>query len=499
MGKTGSNKKKRQHIAEEGSQIHQESSDSPIRNERKRRKRHANRAKDGGDDEPQPTAPPDLSLSSEGHRGDDDDDDDDGTGNNNVEEDDGEDDSFLMEAAEAWGRQFERESAETTTATTETDTSEQHPSSTTTKLLRRGSKPKEAMATSSSHAPTTATDPNRSNKTTTTRKTFSLHITQLHFDATEWDVRRHFVEDGGCILTSVRLVYDRGLTPGSKQFRGVAFIDCADEASYQAALRLHHSQMLNRCINVRPTLSKQQLVQVVQGTQEKVRQKIRLLMEKKENREKEEKQRTSKHEDHKTTAKKDVVKDNRGNHRRKHQTTKADNQQPQFKTGRHQSNPAESKAKPKKHKDEKPGRNHRKMEVVASANPDKTEPLASRKRKIPAQQQDGDLNNAHKHNKLKAQNQHDESNLSPLDRTKQRKQHHDRSASRKEKGGVEPMESKPKTKQSQTSRNDAKPSNGAHKTKTTGPKQPSSETRKKLTKQQRNRRAAIIMSKRQKR
>ena len=103
-------------------------------------------------------------------------------------------------------------------------------------------------------------------------KPLSLHITQLSFDAKEYHVRDAFVQQG-CIVDSVRLVYDRDGT--TKTFRGVAFVDLADEESYQKALKLDRSTLLKRRINVRPTKTPSQLANIVQRTKDLVAEKIR--------------------------------------------------------------------------------------------------------------------------------------------------------------------------------------------------------------------------------
>jgi hypothetical protein len=109
-------------------------------------------------------------------------------------------------------------------------------------------------------------------------KTWSLHVTQLAFETTDFDIRRHFVESG-CAVTSLRMVYDRGLD-GRRQFRGVCFIDVQDEESNKAALQLHKTILLKRRINVRPTRSKMELSNIVERTKELVTEKIRRNKEK---------------------------------------------------------------------------------------------------------------------------------------------------------------------------------------------------------------------------
>lgn len=100
----------------------------------------------------------------------------------------------------------------------------------------------------------------------------SLHITQLDFGTNEVAVRTHF-STAGCLLSSVRLVYDRDLN-GKKLFRGVAFIDVSDQNSYDKALSLHRSELLGRKINVRPTRTKEELLNIVQRTRTLVKERI---------------------------------------------------------------------------------------------------------------------------------------------------------------------------------------------------------------------------------
>lgn len=110
-------------------------------------------------------------------------------------------------------------------------------------------------------------------------QTWSLHVTQLSFDATEMDIRHHFVSKG-CVVTSVRLVYDFDRSSNHKTFRGVAFCDVADKASYETALKdLHQSRLMGRRINVRPTRTRKELGSIVERTRELVAEKKRKLQE----------------------------------------------------------------------------------------------------------------------------------------------------------------------------------------------------------------------------
>ena len=130
----------------------------------------------------------------------------------------------------------------------------------------------QAAAQWASNKEETSTTQRQSDAEKKPSKPLSLHITQLSFDATEYHVRNAFVEQG-CIVDSVRLVYDRDGT--TRTFRGVAFVDVADEESYQKALKLDRSTLLKRRINVRPTKTPSQLANIVQRTKDLVAEKIR--------------------------------------------------------------------------------------------------------------------------------------------------------------------------------------------------------------------------------
>mmetsp|Transcript_20820 Transcript_20820/g.31355 ORF Transcript_20820/g.31355 Transcript_20820/m.31355 type:complete len:296 (+) Transcript_20820:98-985(+) len=104
-------------------------------------------------------------------------------------------------------------------------------------------------------------------------KILSLHLTNLPFDTTEYDIRSFF-EIKGCLLASVRLVYDRALD-GGKAFRGVAFLDLVDKKSYEIAQALTRSVFQGRKINIRPTKTKEELADIVSRTRELVAEKIK--------------------------------------------------------------------------------------------------------------------------------------------------------------------------------------------------------------------------------
>ena len=178
------------------------------------------------------------------------------------DDEDPSEDENLTAAAEAWAQQEKmdgptRDAASRKEANAPIETS--HPSRTRRTRVHASHPP-----TSTAQSPTDSQAAN----------VLSLHVTQLSFDATEMDVRHHFVSHG-CAVTSVRLVYDHG--PKKKSFRGVAFVDVLDKKSQEIALqKLHHSTLLGRRINVRPTRSKQELGSIVERTMELVARKIKL-------------------------------------------------------------------------------------------------------------------------------------------------------------------------------------------------------------------------------
>jgi RNA recognition motif. (a.k.a. RRM, RBD, or RNP domain) len=109
---------------------------------------------------------------------------------------------------------------------------------------------------------------------------FSLHLTQLSFEVTDYDIRSLF-ERYGCSVLSVRKVYDR--SPGQeRKFRGVAFVDVADKKSYETALSLDRNFVQGRRMNVRPTRTKEELAKIVQQTKETVAEKIKFERQKQE-------------------------------------------------------------------------------------------------------------------------------------------------------------------------------------------------------------------------
>lgn len=107
---------------------------------------------------------------------------------------------------------------------------------------------------------------------TTETKVYSVHITQLPYEASVREVRSAF-EKKGCVVTSIRFVYGRDeKRKGERSFRGVAFIDVADESSFKLALELDKTLLPRhgRRMNVRPTKTKKELAAIVERTTERL-------------------------------------------------------------------------------------------------------------------------------------------------------------------------------------------------------------------------------------
>jgi hypothetical protein len=105
---------------------------------------------------------------------------------------------------------------------------------------------------------------------------YSVHITQLPYEATVREVRSLF-EKRGCNITSTRFVYGRDTRKGHSEqsFRGVAFCDFSDKVSFDNALKLDKTQFPNhgRRINVRPTKTQEQLADIVERREKMLEEK----------------------------------------------------------------------------------------------------------------------------------------------------------------------------------------------------------------------------------
>jgi len=182
--------------------------------------------------------------------------------------DEEDDDELLMAAAGQWAASAPDDSGEDDSSPKTKKKSKQSKKSKKQKKEKKRDKPKEGSDTSAAKVVEQAPVNTEQN---TTREVFSLHLTKVPYEATQTDIRCAFGEKG-CDVTSVRLVYDHNSSSGERHFRGVAFVDLADEASFQKGLELHGTKFLgNRHkVNVRPTKSKGELSEIVRKTQEKV-------------------------------------------------------------------------------------------------------------------------------------------------------------------------------------------------------------------------------------
>jgi len=116
----------------------------------------------------------------------------------------------------------------------------------------------------------------QNNYSVSSSRVFSLHITQLPYDCTEFDLRKLFAEHGCSQIQSIRLVYDYDARGQKTVFRGVAFVDLLDSKSFEAALKLNHKTSIRgRKLNIRPCRSKEELAEIVTRTKELVQEKIR--------------------------------------------------------------------------------------------------------------------------------------------------------------------------------------------------------------------------------
>jgi nucleolar protein 6 len=77
-------------------------------------------------------------------------------------------------------------------------------------------------------------------------KRLTLFVGNMPFNVSEADVLQHFAD---CSVVSCRLLRNKD-TGVSK---GIAFVDVSDSKSFIAALKLHHSMLGGRVINVEPT------------------------------------------------------------------------------------------------------------------------------------------------------------------------------------------------------------------------------------------------------
>lgn len=200
-----------------------------------------------------------------------------------IERSDSDDDDsvFLAEAAEMWAMDQEEAAV--------VDDEEQHarqPAPSSAERKRRPGdnhkKKKHKMNQTSPMTNSTAAPVLEERRVSEDKTLYSVHLTQLAYSTSQTDIQQHLF-DGGCsygAIRSIRLVYDKNGDEG-RVFRGVAFVDLHDEASFQKVLKLHRTKLRGRAINVRPTKSSAELNQIVQLTQEKVKATIQRNREKK--------------------------------------------------------------------------------------------------------------------------------------------------------------------------------------------------------------------------
>ncbi|KAL7473885.1 hypothetical protein ACHAXS_014379 [Conticribra weissflogii] len=213
-----------------------------------------------------------------------------------TESDEEEDDAFLMEAAEQWATQTHDENEDEVdnkgSKNSEDGASKESVSEQKKKKKKKSKTPlkvekvlkTEGSAQTKRHEKQSTTSPeNTSPLKLTTPQTFSLHLTKIPYTTTQSIIRFAFLQKG-CHVTSIRLVYDTNQSTGEKHFRGVAFVDLADEISFQKGLEFHQTAFLGggRKVNVRVTRSKGELSEIVKRTEQKVADLIARSKEKKE-------------------------------------------------------------------------------------------------------------------------------------------------------------------------------------------------------------------------
>ncbi|CAK9781008.1 unnamed protein product [Cutaneotrichosporon oleaginosum] len=89
-------------------------------------------------------------------------------------------------------------------------------------------------------------------KTKESKQRFILFIGNLGFKTTREDVAAHFSKELGR-TPSVRLLTEKATGRAPPKSRGIAFLELASSAELQTCLRLHHSQLAGRRINVELT------------------------------------------------------------------------------------------------------------------------------------------------------------------------------------------------------------------------------------------------------
>ena len=227
-------------------------------------------------------------------------------GGNNSDSDD--DDEGLFDIAAKWAETKESEEQSQTTLTPKSDSATHINARKNTSTHQANYNP---HITPYNPTGISLTSPNAGyqsrqsdrNRSTTTKSQFSLHITNLPYNATKQEIEQLFTKKG-CDITSTRLVFNhhrsqrdegrnkKNAPKESNDFTGVAFVDVADEKSYKLALELDKSTWNEKgsggdakkkekdtqkgrgwrrmTLNVRPTKTKEELAEIVTKTKEKM-------------------------------------------------------------------------------------------------------------------------------------------------------------------------------------------------------------------------------------
>mmetsp|Transcript_14696 Transcript_14696/g.30888 ORF Transcript_14696/g.30888 Transcript_14696/m.30888 type:complete len:411 (-) Transcript_14696:83-1315(-) len=212
-----------------------------------------------------------------------------------TDSDDEEDDAFLMEAAEQWATQTHNDvgdevdnkesknDRDNASDGSVTEGKEKKKKSKKSRKEKKITKIVDGVKTKKNEEQSATTPATTPSLQLATPQKFSLHLTKIPYTATQSTIRFAFLQKG-CHVTSIRLVYDTNQSTGEKHFRGVAFVDLADEISFQKGLEFHQTAFLGggRKVNVRVTKSKGELSEIVKRTEQKVADLIARSKEKKE-------------------------------------------------------------------------------------------------------------------------------------------------------------------------------------------------------------------------
>jgi len=79
---------------------------------------------------------------------------------------------------------------------------------------------------------------------------YTLFVGKIPFDATKEEIDAHFRKYLKEKVIGVRLMYHKG----TGESRGIAFVDVEDKEAYTIALKLHHTKIQDKAINVEPTV-----------------------------------------------------------------------------------------------------------------------------------------------------------------------------------------------------------------------------------------------------